>query len=432
MLIEIILGLILLVNVIILWKVNQGSSEGSNLDKLLEEKHRAMIVDINDSLNKSSDRLNKTVTEELKSTRKSLNDLQLSQQEALSKIREEITEKIHKTLSEQGKAQQETLQNSLKNTALQLIASVETLTKSVDKRLEAITGKVQERLDEGFKKTNQTFISVMERLATIDEAQKKIDGLTTNMVSLQELLGDKRSRGAFGELQLEGLIKNILPPDSYSFQHTFSKGVRADCVLFLPDPTGTVAVDSKFPMENYQKMFDVKLTDIDKAKAQKQFKLDVKKHINDIASKYIITDETSDGAVMFLPAEAVFAEIHAYHPELIQDAMAKKVWLVSPTTLMAVLNTARAVLKDVETRKQVHIIKSELGKLGKEFDRFDTRMKKLADNIRQAHENAQDVHITSQKITQRFTQIEKVELEEDSNNVLDFEEKPMIAKENES
>jgi DNA recombination protein RmuC len=391
-----------------------------------------MILDINDSLNKSSDRLNKTVTEELKSTRKSLNDLQLSQQEALSKIREEITEKIHKTLSEQGKAQQETLQNSLKNTALQLIASVETLTKSVDKRLEAITGKVQERLDEGFKKTNQTFISVMERLATIDEAQKKIDGLTTNMVSLQELLGDKRSRGAFGELQLEGLIKNILPPDSYSFQHTFSKGVRADCVLFLPDPTGTVAVDSKFPMENYQKMFDVKLSDIDKAKAQKQFKLDVKKHINDIASKYIITDETSDGAVMFLPAEAVFAEIHAYHPELIQEAMAKKVWLVSPTTLMAVLNTARAVLKDVETRKQVHIIKSELGKLGKEFDRFDTRMKKLADNIRQAHENAQDVHITSQKITQRFTQIEKVELEEDSNNVLDFEEKPMIGKENES
>ena len=432
MLIEIILGLILLVSIIILWKVNQGSTEGNNLEKLLEEKHRSMIVDINDSLNKSTDRLNKTVTEELKSTRKSLNDLQLAQQEALSKIREEITDKIHKTLSEQGKAQQETLQNSLKNTALQLIASVETLTKSVDKRLEAITGKVQERLDEGFKKTNQTFISVMERLATIDEAQKKIDGLTTNMVSLQELLGDKRSRGAFGELQLEGLIKNILPPDSYSFQHTFSKGVRADCVLFLPDPTGTVAVDSKFPMENYQKMFDVNLTDIDKAKAQKQFKLDVKKHINDIATKYIIIDETSDGAVMFLPAEAVFAEIHAYHPELIQEAMAKKVWLVSPTTLMAVLNTARAVLKDVETKKQVHIIKSELGKLGKEFNRFDTRMKKLADNIRQAHENAQDVHITSQKITQRFTQIEKVELVEDSNNVMDFDEKPMISKDNES
>ncbi|MBT6231801.1 MAG: DNA recombination protein RmuC [Betaproteobacteria bacterium] len=431
MLFEIFLGLILLVSILILWKVYQEPRQ-NNLDKLLEEKHRSMIVDINDSLNKSSDRLNKTVSEELKSTRKSVNDLQLSQQEALSKIREEITEKLHKTLSEQGKAQQETLQNSLKNTALQLIASVETLTKSVDKRLEAITGKVQERLDEGFKKTNQTFISVMERLATIDEAQKKIDGLTTNMVSLQELLGDKRSRGAFGELQLEGLIKNILPPDSYSFQHTFSKGVRADCVLFLPDPTGTVAVDSKFPMENYQKMFDIKLSDIDKAKAQKQFKVDVKKHIADIASKYIISDETSDGAVMFIPAEAVFAEIHAYHPELIQEAMAKKVWLVSPTTLMAVLNTARAVLKDVETRKQVHIIKSELGKLGKEFDRFDTRMKKLADNIRQAHENAQDVHITSQKITQRFTQIEKVELEDDPNNVLDFEEKPIINKKNEA
>jgi len=432
MLIEVFLGLILLVSIFILWKVYQEPKENNDLDKLLEEKHRSIIVDINDSLNKSSDRLNKTISEELKSTRKSLNDLQLSQQEALSKIREEITEKIHKTLSEQGKAQQETLQNSLKNSALQLIASVETLTKSVDKRLEAITGKVQERLDEGFKKTNQTFVSVMERLATIDEAQKKIDGLTTNMVSLQELLGDKRSRGAFGELQLESLIKNILPPDSYSFQHTFSKGVRADCVLFLPDPTGTVAVDSKFPMENYQKMFDVKLTDLDKAKAQKQFKIDVKKHINDIANKYIIADETSDGAVMFLPAEAIFAEIHAYHPELIQEAMAKKVWLVSPTTLMAVLNTARAVLKDVETRKQVHIIKSELGKLGKEFDRFDTRMKKLADNIRQAHENAKDVHITSQKISQRFTQIEKVEIEEDSNNVLDFEEKTIVSKNDES
>jgi len=385
MIIEVLLLIIIAISLIILWKISQFN-KGEDFPKALEEKHRQMLVDINDAMNKLSDRL-------------------------------------HKTLSDQGKTQQETVQSSLKNTSLQLMASVESLTKTVDKRLQEITGKVHERLEEGFKKTNATFVSVMERLATIDEAQKKIDGLTTNMVSLQELLGDKRSRGAFGELQLEGLIKNILPPDSFSFQHTFKKGARADCVLFLPEPTGTVAVDSKFPMENYQKMFETGVSDGDKTKALKQFKLDVRKHYNDIAKKYIIPGETSDGAVMFIPAEAVFAEIHAYHPELIQEAMILKVWLVSPTTLMAVLNTARAVLKDVETRKQVHIIKSELGKLGKEFERFDSRMKKLADNIRNAHEQAQDVHITSQKISRRFSQIERVELKDDPNALLEFEDK---------
>ena len=385
MIIEVLLLIITAISLIILWKISQVN-KGEDFPKALEEKHRQMLVDINDAMNKLSDRL-------------------------------------HKTLSDQGKTQQETVQSSLKNTSLQLMASVESLTKTVDKRLQEITGKVHERLEEGFKKTNATFVSVMERLATIDEAQKKIDGLTTNMVSLQELLGDKRSRGAFGELQLEGLIKNILPPDSFSFQHTFKKGARADCVLFLPEPTGTVAVDSKFPMENYQKMFETGVSDADKTKALKQFKLDVRKHYNDIAKKYIIPGETSDGAVMFIPAEAVFAEIHAYHPELIQEAMILKVWLVSPTTLMAVLNTARAVLKDVETRKQVHIIKSELGKLGKEFERFDSRMKKLADNIRNAHEQAQDVHITSQKISRRFSQIERVELKDDPNALLEFEDK---------
>ena len=422
MIVESLLVLILAALLLIIWKIFKSDKDSTTI-ALLEEKHRQMLVDVNDSLNKLSDRFNKTVTDELTATRESLQKLQLSQQESLSKIRVDVIDKLHKTLSEQGKGQQESLQNSLKNTSLQLMKSLESLTKSVDERLQEITGKVHERLEEGFKKTNATFVSVMERLATIDEAQKKIDGLTSNMVSLQELLGDKRSRGAFGELQLEGLIKNILPPDTFKLQHTFLNGSRADCVLFLPEPTGTVAVDSKFPMENYQKMFDINLSDLDKAKAQKQFKADVKKHISDIAKKYIIPDETSDGAVMFIPAEAVFAEIHAYHPELIQESMVKKVWLVSPTTLMAVLNTARAVLKDVETRKQVHIIKSELGKLSKDFERFDGRMKKLADNIRMAHENAQDVHISSQKISRRFSQIERVELKDDPNALLEFEDK---------
>jgi len=344
----------------LLWRFQSQSPEAIML-KALEEKHREMIVGLNDSLNKLTDRLNLA-------------------------------------LAEQGKIQGEIIRDTMDNATNQL-------KNLLNMRLQDIDSKVKESLEEGFKKTNDTFDRVMKQLSTIDEAQKKIDGLTTNIVSFQELLGDKKSRGAFGEVQLEGLVRNALPPDAFSMQHTLSNGNRADCVLFLPEPTGSVAIDSKFPLESYRKMLDTSLPPDEIKNAQKQFKLDIKKHIHDIASKYIISNETSDGAVMFIPAEAVFAEIHAYHSDLIEEAMSQRVWLVSPTTLMAVLNTARAVLKDVETRKQVHIIKAELGRLGQEFERFDVRMKKLADNIRQAHEHAQDVHVTSQKISRRFSKL---------------------------
>lgn len=287
----------------------------------------------------------------------------------------------------------------------------EQLRGTVESRLDQISGRVAERLDEGFRKTNETFTSVMSRLAAIDEAQKKIDSLTTNMVSLQELLGDKRSRGAFGEVQLEALVRNILPPAAYAMQHTLSNGSRADCVLKLPPPTGMVAVDSKFPLENFHRMFDRHADDTSRTLAQKQFKIDVKKHVDDIAGKYIAPPETCDGAVMFVPAEAVFAEIHAYHYDVVDYAMQKQVWIVSPTTLMAVLNTARAVLKDIETREQVHIIKNELSRLGKDFARFDERMKKLADHIRQANQDVEEVHVSSRKISQRFARIDAVELD---------------------
>ncbi|MDO9232392.1 MAG: DNA recombination protein RmuC [Methylotenera sp.] len=413
-----------------LWRENKIDKNIVILQQL-EEKHRAMLLDFNDGLNKLGDRLSATSSEtserlrasvatELQATRDAMQALQLAQNNSLSLTRESVLEKLHTTLAEQGKAEQELIQSTMRNATLHLTASIEALTKSVDGRLEQIGGKVSERLDEGFKKTNQTFIDVMARLATIDEAQKKIDGLTTNVVSLQELLGDKRSRGAFGEVQLEALVRNVLPVNSFAMQYTFENGTRADCALFLPDPTGTVAVDSKFPLENYHRMLNNKLSDAEKLLAEKQFKIDVKKHVDDIATKYIISNVTSDGAVMFIPAEAVFAELHAYHADVIEYAMNKRVWVVSPTTLMAVLNTARAVLKDVETRKQVHVIKEELGKLSKDFGRFDTRMKKLADNIRQAHENAQDVHISSQKITQRFAQIERVELTKTPADLLDI------------
>ena len=302
--------------------------------------------------------------------------------------------------------------STLRNVTAQINATIEALNKTVDARLSDIGGKVNERLDEGFKRTNETFANVMARLATIDEAQKKIDSLTTNVVSLQQLLGDKRSRGAFGEVQLEALVANIMPPGSYAMQYAIAEGRRVDCALFLPEPTGTVAVDSKFPLENYHRMFASELSEIERAAAQKQFKSDVRKHVDDIADKYIIANVTSDGAVMFIPAEAVFAEIHAHHSDVVDYAMQRRVWIVSPTTLMAVLNTARAVMKDVETRAQVHIIKDELAKLGKDFSRFDERMKKLADHIRQAHDDAQLVQISSRKISSRFEQIERVELDQ--------------------
>jgi len=292
----------------------------------------------------------------------------------------------------------------------QLTELRESIAAKLDARLDQISSRVSERLDEGFKKTNETFVSVMQRLATIDEAQKKIETLTGSVVSLQELLGDKKTRGAFGEVQLEALVRNTMPTSAFAMQHTLSNGTRVDCVLKLPDPTGLVCVDSKFPLENYNRMFEG--ADTERAQAKRQFRLDVRKHVDDIAKKYIIANETSDGAVMFVPAEAVFAEIHAYHAEVVEYAIGKRVWIVSPTTLMAVLNTARAVLKDVETRKQIHVIREALARLGQDFQRFDERMKKLADHIRQAHEDTVDVQTSSRKITQQFLKIESAELEQ--------------------
>lgn len=363
-----------------------------------EQRHRQMLVDLHDGLTKQGDRLAAALTDnserlrtatadELKQTRDTLHALRLTLSENLGQSREAMVEKLAET--------------------------TQALTKKIDERLEQISGKVNERLDEGFKKTNETFTNVMTRLATIDEAQKKIETLTGSVVSLQELLGDKRSRGAFGEVQLEALVRNVLPPAAFEMQYTLSTGARVDCVLRLPEPTGLVAVDSKFPLENYHKMLARDANDVDRALAQKQFRVDVKKHVDDIARKYIIAGETSDGAVMFVPAEAVFAEIHAYHAEVVDYANAKRVWIVSPTTLMAVLNTARAVLKDVETRKQVHVIKDALARLAVEFSRFDERMKKLADHVRQAHEDVEKIQVTGGKISQQFQRIEGVELEAD-------------------
>ena len=397
-----------------------------------EVRHRAMLTDLADGLFRQGERLSSSQNDATERLRQSLSTLQVEQSKSLAGNREELIKQLAHLnlelqqrqdalkaamlggtlakLSEQGLAQQQSIEATMRLVTGQITATIEGLTKSTDTRLAEIGGKVNERLDEGFKKTNETFVSVMARLATIDEAQKKLDGLTTNVVSLQQLLGDKRSRGAFGEVQLETIIRNVLPESSFEFQYSFANvghDVRADCVLKLPEPVGLIAIDSKFPLENYERM----ISDGPDRATPAMFKADVKRHVDAISSKYIIPNVTSDGAVMFIPAEAVFAEIHAHHRDLVEYAQIRRVWIVSPTTMMAVLNTARAVLKDVETRKQIHIIKDELGKLGKEFSRFDERMKKLADHIRQANEDVKDVAVTSKKISDRFASIENVELE---------------------
>jgi len=289
---------------------------------------------------------------------------------------------------------------------------IEKLITANNQRLDQIGEKVEQRLDKGFKDTTAVFSDVLKRLALIDQAQGKIDKLTSNVVSLQEVLSDKRSRGAFGEVQLTALISNMMPENSYSLQYTFPNGVRADCVLILPEPTGTICIDSKFPLESYQRMTDLSLGDADRAAAARQFRQDIKKHIKDIAGKYIIPGTTSDGAMMFIPAEAVFSEIHGHYPDLVEEAQHARVWMVSPTTMMAVLTTARAVLKDASTRKQIHIIQEHLVALSQDFSRFQDRMDKLAVHISQANKDVGEVQTSARKITSRFGKIEKAELPE--------------------
>lgn len=334
---------------------------------------------------------------------------------------EEIFRGLEKDLREDVDGVRVKVDESLEKNTRQLGERVKELIQTNKDQLAEISGKVEERLEKGFEKTTTVFADVLKRLALIDKAQERISELSTNVVSLQEVLSDKRSRGAFGEVQLNALVSNMMSEDSYVFQHTFKNGVRADCVLFLPEPTGTLCIDSKFPLESYQRMTDTELGPADRKSAEQQFRQDIKKHIKDIASKYIIPGETSDGAMMFIPAEAVFAEIHGHYPELVEESQRARVWLVSPTTMMAVLTTARAVLKDAATREQVHIIKDLLDKLSDDFGRFQTRMDKLALHIDQANRDVSEVNISARKITNRFTKIKNVELETDAEAALEEE-----------
>ena len=351
-----------------------------------------------------------------------LHQLHMALQENSQKSQVAITEKIalerlsnqqliNSVLQQQMVDIRQQMELSFKQHATDLTTHLSSLNDTVRNHLNMLTQQVNQQLTSGFEKTSLTFNDVVQRLTIIDAAQKKISELSANVVSLQDILIDKRSRGAFGEIQLSNLIANMIPSGHYQMQHTLSNGKRADCILFLPEPTGSIVIDAKFPLETYQKIIVSNVTSHDHRVLQQQFRQDLQKHIKDISEKYIIPGETTDGAIMFIPAEAIFAEIHANYPELITLAQRLRVWLVSPTTLMAVLTTASAVLKDDATRKQVHIIQKHLHHLADDFERFEKRMDKLSKHIDLAHQDVGEITTSAKKITQRFQKIEAVDLD---------------------
>ena len=295
----------------------------------------------------------------------------------------------------------------------------EKLNDRIEHKLNMINDHVNERLDVNFEKTNKTFTSVLERLSKIDEAQKKIDSLSTDILSLQSILTDKKTRGIFGEVNLKHILVSVFGENNdkiYKLQYTFETGVIADCVLFAPEPLGMVAIDSKFPLDNYRLMIDKKAGIVERQNAEKNFKSDVKKHIDAIASKYIIKGVTSNQAIMFLPAEAIFAELNAYHPDIIEYAYKKRVWLASPTTLMSTLTTIELVIKNIEKDKYTSVIHEELNKLSVDFKRYKERWDKLSRSIDAVSRDANDIHITTDKISKRFDAINNVDTKKLTNH----------------
>lgn len=293
------------------------------------------------------------------------------------------------------------------------------LDEKIEKRLNMINEKVNSRLDENFEKTNRTFTNVLERLSKIDEAQKKIDSLSCDIVSLQGVLTDKKTRGIFGEINLEHILSNIFGVNNkkiYQMQYTLNNGTIADCILYAPEPLGMIAIDSKFPLENYQVMVDKNNNQAIRNQAEKQFKNDMKRHIDAISSKYIIPGLTSNQAIMFLPAEALFAEVNAYHSDILDYAYRKRVWITSPTTLISTLTTIQVIMKNIERDKYAKVIHNELLLLDTEFKRYKERWNKLYRSIETVSKDVKDIYTTTDKITKRFDSINQVEMDKKEIN----------------
>lgn len=305
-------------------------------------------------------------------------------------------------MAEAQAAQQDKLSDRLQ-------AQERQLSKTLEDRLSDVSKRVGDGLQKSTEKNAESLQSLQERLAVIDAAQKKIQTLSEQVVSLQDVLSNKQARGAFGEIQLKDLVSAALPPSVYGFQVPLSNGKRADCVLNLPNPPGKIVIDAKFPLENYHLMRNAD-TEGDRTKASRAFGTDVLKHVKDISERYIVPGETAESALMFLPSEAVYAELHANFPDVLEKSYRARVWIVSPTTLMATLNTIRAVLKDARMREQAGVIQQEVGILLKDVGRLDKRVDSLSRHFDQANRDVQDIRVSSEKITRRGGRIEDLEL----------------------
>ena len=308
-------------------------------------------------------------------------------------------------ISEYSRQQQDVIATAINEQKISVL-------KIMDEKLLEVSKNVSEGLQQNTVKTNETLTDLRERLAKIDVAQQKISTLSEQVVSLQEVLSNKQARGAFGEIQLNDLVTSALPPSAYEFQVVLNNQKRADCVLKLPNPPGLIVIDSKFPLESYHAL-RVAANDREKLEAERFFKASVLKHIKDISDKYIVAGETAESALMFLPSEAIYAELHANFPDVVEASYRAKVWIVSPTTLMATLNTVRAILKDAKMREQAGVIQKEVGVLIDDIGRLDGRIESLSRHFKQANEDIDGIKVSSGKIARRIQKIEDIQLGEE-------------------
>ncbi len=339
----------------------------------------------------------------------------------------EIDQRIAQLVSAQDRSQ-ENLSGQLKMindqqsataaaTAKAVQEASERLTKSMNDRLELVQDRMGQSLTKSSKETAESVTKLTERLSVIDQAQKNITKLSTEVVGLQHILDDKQARGAFGEVQLEAIVEDALPASAYAFQSVLSNGKRADCLMKLPNPPGSVVVDAKFPLTAYRNMLNAE-DDAARAAYAKQLGEDVKKHVRDISERYIIPGETADSALMFLPSEAVYAELHAHHPAIIDASYKARVYIVSPTTMMATLTTVRAVLRDVEMRKQASVIQTEVGTMLTDVGRLSDRVTNLRRHFDQANRDIDQIETSATKVQNRGTRIHELDLGETDKEVL--------------
>ena len=309
---------------------------------------------------------------------------------------------------------QERLTGGLKTVSEAQAKAQLSMINMMEERLAKVQLQMNENLSHSSRRTAQSLGDLQQRLSTIDKAQEKITKLSGDVLSLQDILSNKQTRGAFGEIQLTDIVSKALPSDGFELQATLSNGKRADCLIKLPNPPGPIVVDSKFPLEAYEALRNAS-SETETSTAVRSFRISVRKHIKDISEKYIIEGETADGAILFLPSEAVYAELHANFSDLVREGFTARVWIVSPTTCMATLNTMRAILKDARMREQAGAIRNELTLLYHDVDRLGVRVESLDRHFNQAAKDISDIKISADKAGRRAKRLDNFDFEEISN-----------------